>query len=168
MLTFSTNSANLLGRLFFLAVTFVLIYVILTLGLNESDNGHVIFRIGKFSFKTAYILYFLVAVMCFLIVTIAASLLSISKVQVDTSINSIIFLGLFTKKTIATVDITEYFETVHRNGFKVWYGLLIKTSDNKTIQLAGQNIKSLSDLKDYLNDRKIFCAGQRKMKFPFN
>jgi hypothetical protein len=168
MLTFSTNLANLIGRLFSLAVTFVLIYVFITLGLKESNNGHIAFKIGTFSFKSAYILYFLVAIICFLIVTIAASLLSINKVQVDTSIDSITFIGPFTKKTIATKDISEYYETVHKNSFKVWYGLLVKTSDNKTIHVAGQNIKSLSDLKDYLNDKKIFCSGQKNMKFPFN
>ena len=64
--------------------------------------------------------------------------------------------------------IKEYVDTVHQNGFKSWQGLLIKTSDNKLIQVAGQNIKSLSDLKDYLNGKNIFCTGQKKMKFPFN
>ncbi len=100
--------------------------------------------------------------------TIINSLLSINKVQVDTTINSITFIKLFGKLTIATIDISEYSETVHNNGLKSWIGLLIKTNDNKTIQVAGQNIKFLSDLKDYLNDRKVFYAGQKKMKFPFN
>jgi hypothetical protein len=168
MLTFSINSANFIGRVFFLLLAFFMIYIFMTLGLRESNNGPVIFSIGTFDFKPLYLLFFIVAVICYLAVTIAASLLSINKVQVDTSINSITFVGLFTKKTIATVDISEYYQTVHSNAFKVWYGLLIKTSDNKTIQVAGQNIKSLSGFKDYLNDRKIFYAGQKKMKFPFN
>ncbi|HEY1872416.1 MAG TPA: hypothetical protein VGG71_15235, partial [Chitinophagaceae bacterium] len=114
-----------------------------------------------------YIMYFLIAIIGFLAFTIIASLLSINKIHVDTSINTITFVGLLRKKTIATNDIHEYFETVHRNAFKSFYGLLLKQKDNGTIQVTGQNIKSLSDLRDYLDTRKIKYSGQTKMKFPF-
>jgi len=170
MLTLSTNSANFIGRLFFLVVTFFLGYIFVKLGLQESNNGHVVFRITAihFEFKTIYIMYFLILIVCFLALTIIVSLISINKVQVDTAIDSITFVSLFKKQTIDTADIIEYFETVHRNPYKVWYGLLIKTKDNTTIQVAGQNINSLSELKDYLEERKISYAGQKKMKFPYN
>ena len=113
-------------------------------------------------------MYFFIALIGFLAFSFILSLLSIIKVEVDTTAGSITFIGLLSKKTIATADIKEYLETVHKNPFKAWYGLLIKTHDNQTIQLAGQNIESLSELKDYLTDKKISYAGQRKMKFPFN
>jgi hypothetical protein len=170
MLTLSTNSGNFIGRLFFLVVTFFLGYLFINFGLKEPNNGHVIFRITAihFEFKTVYLIYFLIVIIGFLALTIIDSLLSINKVQIDTTLDSITFVRLFSKQTIAIADINEYFETFHKNAFKGWYGLLIKTNDNRTIQVAGQNIKSLSDLKDYLNDKKIFYAGQKKMKFPFN
>ena len=113
-------------------------------------------------------MYLLIAVIGFLALTILSSLLTINKIVIDMVGNTITFIRLFSKQTIATVDIKEYFDTVHRNPFKSWQGLVIKTSDNKSIQVAGQNIKSLSDLKDYLNHQKIFCAGQKNMYFPFN
>ena len=170
MLTLPTNFANFIGRLFFLVGTFYLGYLFINFGLKEPNNGHVVFRITAihFEFKAIYLMYFLILTIGFLALTIIDSLLSINKVQVDTTLDSITFVRLFGKQTIATADIDEYFETLHKNAFKGWTGLLIKTKDNKTIQVAGQNIKSLSDLKDYLSERKIFCAGQKKMKFPFN
>lgn len=170
MLTLPTNLTNFIGRLFFLVVTFFLEYLFINFGLKEPNNGYVVFRITQIhlEIKAIYIMYFLIIIICFLALTIINSLLSINKVQVDTTINSITFIKLFGKLTIATIDISEYSETVHNNGLKSWIGLLIKTNDNKTIQVAGQNIKFLSDLKDYLNDRKVFYAGQKKMKFPFN
>jgi len=153
-----------------LVVTFFLGYLLINFGLKEPNNGHVVFRITAihFEFKAIYFIYFLIVTIGFLALTIIDSLLSINKVQVDTTLNSITFVRLLGKQTIATADINEYFEIVHKNAFKGWTGLLIKTNDNKTIQVAGQNIKSLSDLKDYLTERKIFYAGQKKMKFPFN
>jgi len=170
MLILPTNLANFIGRLFFLALTICIGYFFINFGLKEPNNGHVIFQITAihFEFKAIYLMYFLILTNGFLALTIVNSLLSFNKVQVNTTLNSITFVRLFGKQIIATADITEYFETVHRNAFKGWTGLLIKTNDNKTIQVAGQNIKSLSDLKDYLNERKIFYAGQKKMKFPFN
>jgi hypothetical protein len=170
MLTLSTNSGNFIGRLFFLVVTFFLAYLFINFGLKEPKMDNVVFQITAihFEFKAIYVMYFLIIIICFLALTIIDSLLSINKVQVDTTLDSITFIRLFSKQTIATTDINEYFETVHRNAFKSWTGLLIKTNNNKTIQVAGQNVKSLSDLKDYLNERKIFYAGQKKMNFPFN
>jgi hypothetical protein len=170
MLTLPTNSVNFIGRLLYLIVTFWMEYLFINFRLKEPTNGHVIFRIPAihFEFKAIYIIYFLIAIIGYLALTIIGSLLSFNKVHVDPANSSITFVGLFSKRTIATVNITEYFETIHRNAFKVWYGLLIKTNDNRTTQVAGQNIKSLSDLKDFLDDRKIPKAGQKKMKFPFN
>ena len=170
MWTLPTNLTNFIGRLFFLALTFCIGYLFINFGLKEANNDHVIFKITSlhFEFKAVYIMYFLIATIGFLALTILSSLLSVNKVVVDTTSDLITFSGLFSKQTIAAVDIKEYFDTVHQNAYKSWQGLLIKTNDNKSIQVAGQNVKLLSDLKGYLRDKQIFCAGQKKMKFPFN
>ncbi len=170
MLTLPTNTANFIGRLFFLVGTFFLGYLFINFGLKDPNNGQVVFRITviHFEFKAVYVMYILIVIIIFLALTIIDSLLSINKVQIDTTLDSITFVRLFGKQTIATADINEYFETLHKNAFKGWVGLLIKTNNNKPIQVAGQNVKSLSDLKNYLNNRKIFYAGQKKMRFPFN
>lgn len=170
MLTLPTNYSNFIARLFFLAGTFFIGFLLVNFGLKDTSNEHIIFQITAigFKFKATYLLYFVIAVMGFLAFTIIASLLSINKVQIDRTIDSITFTGLISKYSIASSDISEYFETFHRNAFKGWEGLLIKTTDKKTIQVTGQNIQSLSDLKDYLNEKKIFYSGQKKMKFPFN
>ena len=106
--------------------------------------------------------------MIFLGYTIVYMLLGINTIKVDTNLNRITFVSLFSKQTIATEDINEYYETNLKAKFRTWNGLLIKTYDNKTIQVTAQNISSLSGFKNYLNERKIHCAGKGKMRFPFN
>jgi hypothetical protein len=170
MLTLPTNSANFFGRVFFLIVTFFLGYLFINFGLKEPNNGNVIFKISAidFEFKIIHIVYFLITITGFLTFTIIVSLLSFNRIQVDTTSGTITFTGLVSRKIISLGDISEYFETTHRNRFKMFRGLLLKLRDKKTIQVAGQNIESLSDLKNYLDERGINCVGQKKMKFPFN
>jgi len=170
MLTLPTNSANFFGRVFFLIVTFFLGYLFINFGLKEPNNGSVIFKISaiNFEFKIIHIVYFLITITGFLTFTIIVSLLSFNRIQIDTTSGTITFTGLVSRKIISIRDISEYFETTHRNRFKMFRGLLLKLRDKKTIQVAGQNIESLSDLKNYLDERGINCVGQKKMKFPFN
>lgn len=156
-ITLPANSINLVARLFFLVLTFLLEYGFINFELRDPNIG-----------DSIYLMYFLILLIGYLSLIIIVSLLSINKVQIDTTANSITFVSLFSKKTIATVDIDQYLDAIHSNPFKTFYGLLIKTNNNKTIQVAGQNIKSLSELKNYLNERKISYAGQKKMRFPFN
>lgn len=169
MLTLPTNSTNIIGRIFFLTLSFFIIFLLIKFGLKDPGNEHVVFRIAliHFSFKAGYVLYILIAIIGFLILIIIVSLFSINKILIDTTINSITFFSLFRKQTIPTAGISEYHVTVHKNAFKAWHGLLIKTKENKEIQIAGQNIKSISTLRDYLTDKKILFAGEKKMKFPF-
>jgi hypothetical protein len=164
MLTLPTNSANFIGRLFFLVVTFSMCYFFINFGLKDANNGHVIFEISAihFVFKVVYLTYLLIGTIAFLALTIITSLLGINKIQVNTLSDTITFVGLLAKKTITINDISEYLETIHRNPFKAFYGLLIKLKDDTTIQVAGQNIKSLSEFKQYLNDKKVNCVGQKE------
>jgi hypothetical protein len=170
MLTLPPNSGNFIGRIFFLGITFFLAYLFVHFGLNDPKNEHVIFRITAFhfEFKVLYIMYFLITAIGFLALTIITSLLSIYKIQIDTTTDKIIFIRFLGKKTIQSQEIAEYFKTLHRNALKEFHGLLLKLKDGDAIQVAGQNINSLSDFEDYLIKKQINCIGQKKMKFPFN
>jgi len=165
-----TNTLNFALRIFSLIVTFFLGYLFLNFGLNDPGVQKVIFRIQliHFEFKGLYLMYLLIAAVGFLAVTIAVSLLSINKVQIDTSTGRLTFSSILAKETVNTSEIKEYFETIKTNPYKTFRGLLLNVKGNKPIQVAGQNVKSLSDLKDYLADRNVHFGGTRKMKFPFN
>jgi hypothetical protein len=164
-----TNSLNFAMRIFFLIVTFLLGYLLINFGLKDPNVQKVIFKIREihFEFKALYLMYLLITTVGFLALTIVASLLSINKIQIDTSTGTLIFSSILAKRTVDTREIDEYFETIKTNPYKTFHGLLINVKGNKTIQVAGQNVKSLSDLKDYLANRKVHCGGTRKMKFPF-
>jgi hypothetical protein len=170
MMILTTNRANFFGRFIFLAGILLLAYVLIKSGLSDPKNGQIIFgvRLLHFDFKAGFIMYFMIAMVAFLIITIMASLFGINKVQVDTITNTITFFTLFTKRTISIADISEYSETVHKNAFKKFYGLQIRLNDNQAIQIAGQNVRSIADLKEYLTKQEIRYTGQEKMKFPFN
>ena len=170
MLTLQTNTANFIGRIFFLLLTFFLFYLFLIFGLKDPKGERIVFAITllHFQFKVKYIMYFLLCTVAYLAVTLAPSLLSVNKVQVDTVGDTITLNSLFTSKTFATADIAEYSQTVHRNTVKVFHGLLLKFRDGKKIQVVGQNVKRVSDLKDYLSERKVPQGVGQKMKFPFN
>ena len=47
-------------------------------------------------------------------------------------------------------------------------GLLLKLCDGKKIQVVEQNVQRVSDLKNYLRERKVPQGVGQKMKFPFN
>jgi hypothetical protein len=113
-------------------------------------------------------MYFLLFMIAYLSVTLVLSLSGINKVHIDTNSDIIKLKSLFTSKTIAVADISEYSMTVHRNRAKVFSGLLIKLCDGKKIQVVGQNVHRVSDLKDYLSERKVPQGIGQKMKFPFN
>lgn len=170
MLTFPTNLTNFILRLLLLFILFFIEYLFFNLGLKVPGIEKAMFRINAIhlEFKLIYFMYCLILMVFFFALTIVSSLLAINKIEVDTNTDSITFIRLFSKQALSTSDISKYFDTVHKNNFRSWTGILIKTNDNKTIQVTGQNIKSLSDLKNYLSERKIFCGGQRKMIFPFN
>lgn len=147
MLTLETNTANFIGRIFFLILTFFLFYLFLNFGLKDPKGEQVAFAITllHFEFKVKYIMYFLLCIIAYLAVILVLSLLSINKVQVDTTSDTITLINLFTSKTLATADISEYSETVHRKSAKVFRGLLLKLCDGKKIQVVEQNVQRVSD-----------------------
>ncbi len=72
ILTLPANSANFIGRLFFLIVTFSTGYLFINFGLKDPNNGHVIFEISAihFEFKVVYITYLIIGTIGFLALTI--------------------------------------------------------------------------------------------------
>lgn len=170
MLTLPTNSTNFIGRIFFLLLTFFLFYLFLNFGVKDPKGEHIVFAITllHFEFRVKYIMYFLVCAVAYLAVLLVVSLLGVNKVQVDTVNDTIKLSSLFTSKTFPTAEISEYSQTIHRNTAKAFFGLLLKFSDGKKIQVVGQNVQRISDLKDYLIERRVPQGIGQKMKFPFN
>jgi hypothetical protein len=138
--------------------------------MKDPQRERVIFSITlqHFEFKLKYIMYFLLFIIVYLSVTLALSLSGINKVHVDTVSDTIKLKSLFTSKTIAVADISKYTVTVHRNRAKVFSGLLLKLCDGKKMQVVEQNVHRVSDLKDYLSEKKVPQGIGEKMKFPFN
>jgi len=96
------------------------------------------------------------------------SVFGITKVTVDKNTDTITFISWIRKQTISTKDIENYYATFHINKSTGFLGILVNAKDGKTYQLAGQNLISVADFKQYLIDKGIDYAGERKMTFPFN
>jgi hypothetical protein len=164
MLTLPTNSMNLIARCFSFVLVTGIGYVFLMHALSDNNAQHIIFL----RIKEIHIAYLFVAVLSFIAMILIASIFSIVKVNVDITVDEITLITFLSKRTLAVSDITTYFKATHRNQFKEWQGIILETKNNGTIQLAGQNLKSLRDFEKYLIDKGISCSGQRRMKFPFN
>ena len=157
MQTLSPNKSNLILRTFSLMITCLIAHLLFHYGINESKSSNAIL-----------LMYLMIGIIIFLAVTIISSLLAVNKILIDSPSNTISFFGLFFKIKIRFDDINEYAETVHKIRNKIFYGVLIKLKDGRKIHSAGQNVKSLPLLKEYLSANKIKYTGQRKMRFPFN
>jgi len=164
MLTINTNYWNIILRFFSTIIAILCIPVFIRVGQEDPNNMHVI----VWKFKAIHMLYFIILVFVFFVFTIVRSLLGIIKVQADDKTGTIIFTTFFLKRIISTGDLENYFVLTHTNAFKEWKGLLLFSKDNKSFQLAGQNLKSIENFEDYLVKKGITCLGERTMKFPFN
>ena len=164
MLTLPTNSVNLIARCFSIVLVTGLGYIFFRHALSDNNAQHIIFL----RIKVIHIAYLFVTVLSFIAMILVASIFSIVKVNIDITLDEITFRSFLNKRTISVTDITTYFKTTHRNQFKEWQGIILETKNNGTIQLAGQNLKSLRDFEKYLIDKSIPCSGERRMKFPFN
>jgi hypothetical protein len=163
MLTLNTNIPNLIGRCFFLPLSVFGVYVFIRISREQPNINHIVF----WEFRVVHLIYFIVLMFVFLIVLILCSLFSVIKVQIDKTADTITLISLLNSRTIALSNVENYFVTIHRNAFKKWKGLLLQCTDGNTIQLAGQNLKSIGALEQYLVDKGVDCLGDRKMKFPF-
>ena len=94
--------------------------------------------------------------------------LSVLKVEAQTTSGEISLISIIKKETISIHDIKNYFDTIHRNNYKDWQGIILNLNSEKTIQIAGQNVDGVLDFKEYLVEKSIPCLGTRKMNFPFN
>jgi len=164
MLTLNANTGNFILRGFLLILALLIGYVIFVYGRYDPANEKVIW----WKLRVIHIFYAMLWAVLFLIATIISSFLGIAKVEVDKTSGTINFKGLLFDKSISTSEIDHYFETIHRNQFKTFEGILLILKNNKTIQLAGQNLKSIAELREYLIETGVPASGLRKMKFPFN
>ena len=164
MLILNPNSGNLLLRV--LAITFIIVlgFPFTNLVFQDPKIGDIIF----WKIKKIHIIYLLILAMSFYIVMVLISIMGIIKVRIDTISDTITLISIFSKKTIRIKEIENYFWTTHKNSIKVFNGILLTLRHGKTIQLTGQNIKSISDFRVFLDDKKVAYAGEKKMKFPFN
>ena len=78
------------------------------------------------------------------------------------------FDGLLRSRTIQADQIVNYIDTIHRNGYKEWPGLILNLKDQSTINIVGQNVEDIPSFKEYLDEIGINRASTKNMKFPFN
>jgi hypothetical protein len=115
----------------------------------------------------AWVLYFLSLILTFLCVNIIVSFLGVIKVDVDGSLNKITCYRLFSKRVISDSDIIGYYASVYNTRHGTSYGRIIKTSDNRIIELNPGNLKDVSRIDDYLNGLDIEFYGEKRSFYPF-
>jgi hypothetical protein len=159
MLIIRTNSINLLGRFFLLFIIITLCYNLIE---NEIINGNNKKEIGT------VLIYFMLILFTYLFIIIIISFFGILKVELDKINRTIIFRRAFSVKKISTDEITCFYTTRYKGSrAKPWYGLLLKTSSNKSFKLTEQNLKELSELKEYFEEQGLKYSGEKNSFFSF-
>ncbi len=164
MLILKTNTRNIFARCFAFPFSILIVYLIIHYGFKEPNNNHVLF----WKFKVIHLLYFMIAAMLFYMFMLLLGFLSVIRVEAQIISGEITLISIIKRETISIHDIKNYFDTIHRNGFKDWQGIILYLNSEKIIQIAGQNVDGIPDLKNYLAEKGVPCSGTRKMKFPFN
>jgi hypothetical protein len=164
MLVLKTNTRNFVARCFAFPLSIFMLFLIIHYGFKEPNNDHILF----WKFKVIHLLYFMIAVVLFYMYMQLLGFLSVIKVEAQITSGEITLISIIKRETISIHDIKNYFDTIHRNGFKKWEGIILILHSKKNIQIAGQNILGVPEFKKYLVEKEIPCLGTRNMKFPFN
>ena len=164
MLILKTNTRNIIIRCSVFPFSILLLYLIIHYGFKEPNNNHILF----WKIKVIHTLYFMIAVVLIYMYALMLGLLAVLKVEIHLTSGEITFISVIKRETILIHEIKNYFDTVHLNGYKEWQGIILNLNSEKIIQIVGQNINGVSDLKNYLAENAIQCLGTTKMRFPFN
>jgi hypothetical protein len=65
-------------------------------------------------------------------------------------------------------DIDGFFKTVNKTKISTFRGFLIKLKSGKVVELTEYNLKSLNEIRDFLNYNKVPFKGEMKSWFPLN
>lgn len=164
MLILKPNTRNIIVRCFAFPISIFIIFLIVQYGFKEPNNNRVLF----WKFKVIHILYFMIAAIIYFMYMFLLGFLAVIKVEIQIISDEITLISIIKRETISIHDINNYYDTIHRNGYKEWQGIILNLNSKKIIQIAGQNVDGVPNFKKYLVEKAIPCTGTRKMKFPFN
>jgi len=63
-------------------------------------------------------------------------------------------------------DIDGYFKTVHKTKVSTFNGFLIKMKSGQVVEVTEYNLKSLSEIRDFLGHNKVPLRGNKNSWFP--
>ena len=111
----------------------------------------------------------MILLIVFLFSVTLISLLGIIKVEIDNFTGEIIYNTFISKKSIYKNEISGYYTTYSyaKHGRKIFYGIVLKLTNNNTIELNEYNLKTILELQQYLINNKIELLGNKHSYFPF-
>jgi hypothetical protein len=120
MLILKANTRNIIARCFAFLLSIFIVYLIIHYGLKEPNNNHVLF----WKFKVIHLLYFMIAAILFYMFMLLLGFLSVIKVEAQITSGEITLISIFKRESISIHDIKNYFDAIHRNGYKEWQGII--------------------------------------------
>jgi hypothetical protein len=159
MLILKTNRLGIFGRIVGLLLLSTVQYIIIKKEIidGEIEKG-----------KPVALLYIMAALLTFVLILIICSFFQILKVEVNKLTGEIRFRRLFSTLTIYKDDIAGYYSVTYQGSrAKLWRGLLVKTSKNKSFRLMEQNLKSVQELQQYFEQENLKRLGEKR-RFFFN
>ncbi|GAC1310831.1 MAG: hypothetical protein NVSMB24_28910 [Mucilaginibacter sp.] len=153
MMTIYTNSKVVIGRI--------------VLGILFIVGIFIIYGIASAEDRNTWVLYLLCILLLSLIFGITFSLFGVIKVYADKSSGELTFVRFFSKNTIQSPEISGYYISVYNTRYGMSYGRIIKTTDNKIIELNPGNLKNVLDIDEYLKEQSVESLGEKRSHYPF-
>jgi hypothetical protein len=101
------------------------------------------------------------------------SFFGIIRVQVDTAAGIISIKRFFSEEKKSLHEISGYYRSIYTRNYRTNYlgrytsisrGLILKTVTGESLNLAEDNLKSISDLQKYLEEKKVDFLGEKETK----
>lgn len=105
----------------------------------------------------------------YLIIGLTISFLGVIKVEIDKSIDQLVFITILSRKTINKEDIAGYYKSLynHTRYSKAKCGRIIQFQNNTSKELNPSNLIDIEKLDDYFNYFNIPYLGEKKSTYPF-
>ncbi len=154
MKTVSTNIWMLVLRLLLLAL-FVYIYQwpLEKIRTEQYHNNEGVFWLGFF-------------VIMMFPVYIVWTLCGVLWIQISNNKSTIRFHHFYKRIDVHSSAIDGYYKTVHNTKVKTFKGFILKLKSGRVIEITEYNLKSLTEINDFLTYNKIPLRAEIKSWFP--
>ena len=164
MITLETNRQNLLIRIF-LIISLAYFSTNIFGGLRSVTGQKADLGAGVWLFVIICYFFAIIALLA-LVVYILLTFFGIIQVNVDTATDTITLKKFFSETKKSLGEISGYTRTIYTGKYGNSYrGLILKSGAGESYKLTQANLKSISSLEEYLEEKKVNFLGEKRTRY---